>query len=75
MQTPVEYLLEKLARKHNDFQALTFYHDHKEEIEEAKQMEKDHVMMAFNDGRVSCIFKEVKTADQYYKLTYKPETI
>jgi hypothetical protein len=39
------------------------------------ETEKDHIMMAFNDGRVSGIFKEVKTADQYYKLTYKPETI
>ena len=39
------------------------------------ETEKDHIMMAFNDGRVGGIFKEFKTADQYYNQTYKPETI
>jgi hypothetical protein len=40
-QTAVEWLVEQLARKHNEFQALTFYYDHKDEIEQAKQMEKE----------------------------------
>jgi|APGre2960657404_1045060.scaffolds.fasta_scaffold666180_1 hypothetical protein len=75
MKTPVEWLIEQIATKESEYQAMIFYYDHQKEIEEAKQMEKDHIMMAFNDGRVSGIFKQPKTADQYYKLTYKPETI
>jgi hypothetical protein len=40
-KSAVDWLVEQLARKHNEFQALTFYYDHKEEIEQAKQMEKE----------------------------------
>ena len=43
-QTAVEWLVEQLARKHNEFQALTFYYDHKDEIEQAKQMEKEQMI-------------------------------
>ena len=34
------------------------------------ETEKDHIMMAFNDGRVNGLLWQKKTADQYYKLTY-----
>jgi hypothetical protein len=40
-QTAVEWLVEKLAGKHNEFQALTFYYEHKEEIEKAKAIEEE----------------------------------
>lgn len=40
-QTAVDWLVEQLAKKHNEFQALTFYYDHQEEIQQAKQMEYD----------------------------------
>ena len=70
-QTAAEWLVEQLARKHNEFQALTFYYDHKEEIEQAKQMEKEHLMMAYNDGRVNAGLKQSKKSEQYYNETYK----
>ena len=69
-QTAAEWLVEQLARKHKEFQALTFYYDHKEEIEQAKQMEKDHLMMAYNDGRVNAGLKQSKKSEQYYNETY-----
>jgi hypothetical protein len=42
-----------------------------QKAQELLASEKEHVMMAFNDGKVSGIFKQAKTADQYYKLTYQ----
>jgi len=49
-QTAVEWLVEQLARKHNEFQALTFYYDHKEEIEQAKQIEKEQMKEMYLKG-------------------------
>jgi hypothetical protein len=49
-KTAVEWLVEQLARKHNEFQALTFYHDHNEEIEQAKAMEKDQMKNMYLKG-------------------------
>ena len=49
MKTAIEWLVEQLARKHNEFQALTFYYDHKEEIEQAKAMEKEQIADAFRN--------------------------
>jgi hypothetical protein len=48
--TAVEWLVEQLARKHNEFQALTFYYDHKEEIEQAKLMEKEQMKNMYLKG-------------------------
>jgi len=48
--TAVEWLVIQLAKKHNEFQALTFYHDHHEEIKQAKQIEKDQIEKAFVSG-------------------------
>jgi hypothetical protein len=50
-QTAVEWLIEQLARKNNEFQALTFYYDHKEEIEQAKEMEKWQIIDAHCEGQ------------------------
>ncbi len=38
--------------------------------QESIEKESDHIMMAFNDGRVNGLLWQKKTADQYYKLTY-----
>ena len=35
-------------------------------------MEKEHLMMAFNDGRVNAGLKLNRTSEQYYNETYKP---
>jgi hypothetical protein len=34
------------------------------------QMEKEHLMMAFNDGRVNAGLKLNRTSEQYYNETY-----
>lgn len=49
-QTAVEWLVEQLARKNNEFQSLTFYYDHKEEIEQAKQMEQEQLKEMYLNG-------------------------
>ena len=64
-QTAVEWLIEQLARKNNEFQALTFYYDHKEEIEQAKEMEKDQICNAYTDGLEGPYIG----AGEYYKKT------
>ncbi len=65
-QTAVDWLVEQLARKHNEFQALTFYYDHKEEIEKAKAMEKDHICNAYVEGLEGLYMG----AEEYYEKTY-----
>lgn len=39
-------------------------------FEEAKEIEKNHIKMAFNDGRVTTAFKKIKNSDDYYTETY-----
>jgi hypothetical protein len=63
-KTAIEWLVEQLARKQNEFQALTFYYDYKEEIEQAKQMEKDQITKAYNSAI------PFKFGEEYYKKTY-----
>jgi len=41
-----------------------------EEFEQAKQMEKEHIKMAYNDGRTNGLLKLKKTSEEYYNLTY-----
>jgi len=72
-QTAVDWLVERLARKHNEFQALTFYYDHKEEIEQAKQIEKDNIIKARVDGDENHTFNSLmrqEYAEDYYKENY-----
>lgn len=72
-QTAVEWLVEQLARKHNEFQALTFYYDHKDEIEQAKQMEKKQIIDARIDGDENHTFNSMvreEYANDYYNETY-----
>jgi hypothetical protein len=33
-------------------------------------MEKEHTMMAYNDGRINQGLKQSKSSEQYYKETY-----
>ena len=66
-QTAVDWLVEQLARKNNEFQALTFYYDHKEEIEKAKAMEKEQIVNAFEQG---IEFAFPTNGSYYYNQTY-----
>lgn len=73
--TAVEWLIEQLARKNNEFQALTFYYDHKEEIEQAKAMEKKQMIDAHIEGqRVFDNYKHTQwttdQAEKYYNETH-----
>ena len=67
MKTAVEWLVEQLARKNNEFQALTFYYDHKEEIQQAKEMEKEQINKACYDGYYQ---EELYDTRNYYDQTY-----
>jgi len=67
-QTAVEWLVEKLNIKYgnNDF-IIT----HINEIEQAKEMEKEQIINAWSDGKFEssgCI-----EAEQYYNETFKSE--
>jgi hypothetical protein len=72
-QTSVEWLVEQLARKHNEFQALTFYYDHRDEIEQAKQMEKEQMIAFANDVSREILNENIHSPfsiEQYYNETY-----
>ena len=72
MKTPLQELMQWFNERPEYDKSSECY----EIMQKAQELlidEANHLMMAFNDGRVSGIFKEVKTADQYYKLTYKNE--
>ncbi len=72
-QTAVEWLIEQLAKKHNEFQALTFYYDHKDQIEQAKKMEKEQIIDANIAGMEFIPVdpnKYQQDAEQYYNETY-----
>ena len=65
-QTAIEWLMDKLP-------TIDKYDPYYEDIiQQAKAMEKEHLMMAFNDGRVNAGLKLNRTSEQYYNETYKP---
>jgi hypothetical protein len=68
-QTAVDILCGKLAMKLGIPQAITFYIDHQEEIKEAKEMEKEQIIDAYNE---SWHFRDkpYETAQKYYNETY-----
>jgi len=71
-QTAVDILCGKLAMKLGIPQAITFYIDHQEEIKEAKEMEKEQIILSIaknlpiEDG----VLTAVQKAEQYYNETY-----
>jgi hypothetical protein len=60
-QTAVEWLYDKLF--------FAGYAVNPEWKEQAKEMEKEHLMMAFNDGKVNSILKK-RNSEEYYNETY-----
>jgi len=40
-----------------------------EKFQQAKEMEKEQIMMAFNDGKVNTVLKK-RNSEQYYNETY-----
>ena len=57
-QTAVEWLVEELTKNGHNFKL------YKKEIEQAKEMEKQQIMDAYNELYVS-------TGEQYYNETFK----
>ena len=66
-QTTVEWLIEKLDQNF-DYVADTL-------IEQAKQMEKEQIKQAYNDGKAAVIHIENNMSlDEYYDKTFKNKT-
>jgi hypothetical protein len=66
-QTAVEWLIEKLDQNF-DYVADTL-------IEQAKQMEKEQIKQAYNDGKAAVInIKNNMSLEEYYDKTFKNET-
>jgi hypothetical protein len=71
-QTAVMWLISRLALVDNSpFQAISFYHDNKDLIEKAKEMEKQQIAKAYANGVVNeiSIYNTI-TGEEYYNETY-----
>jgi hypothetical protein len=69
-QTAVEWLIEEL--NDNGFSHLDLAADI---IEQAKEMEKENIKQAYNDGKAAVIHIENNMSlEEYYDKTYKNET-
>jgi len=65
-QTAVEWLAEQLVPKAMlTYDAITY-----NAIQQAKQMEKEQIMNAYSDGRISVIAVTKIPSEQYYNETY-----
>ena len=60
MVTAVEWLRSKLLIKDSELENL---------FEQAKAMEKEQIMMAFNDGKVNFVLNK-RNSERYYNETY-----
>jgi hypothetical protein len=64
-QTAVSWLISQLALVNNSpFEAIAFYHDNKDLIEKAKQMEKEQITKAYNSAI------PFKFGEEFYNQTY-----
>jgi hypothetical protein len=68
-QTAVEWIQQQVKQ-----QGITHYFSLTEILERAKEMEKEQIMQAYNDGKFSIInIEKNKSLEQYYNETYKKE--
>ncbi len=66
-QTAVEWLIDKLP--------LIQQEGLRDEIEQAKEMEKEQIKQAYNDGKAAVInIKNNMSLEEYYDKTFKNET-
>jgi len=65
-QTAIEWLLKEI----NERNGFIFTIHYEELFNQAKAMEKEQIMMAYNDGRVNQGLKQNKNSEQYYEETY-----
>jgi len=67
IQTAVEYIIDKV--KSTEWQDMFIWH--KEEVfEQAKKLEKEQIMNAYNDGRICIKPLDVMVEEEYYNQTY-----
>tara|TARA_R110000868_G_scaffold798_5_gene5859 strand:- start:1613 stop:1852 length:240 start_codon:yes stop_codon:yes gene_type:complete len=69
-QSSIDILCGKLAMKLGIPQAITFYIDHQEEIAEAREMHKEEIEEAHNQGYGSGMIDDQITPKQYYNETF-----
>ena len=77
-QTAVEWLVEKLNQCEPMYSGVRS-NEHKEHleklVEQAKEMEKENIMQAYNDGKAAVInIKNNMSLEEYYDKTFKNET-
>ena len=63
--TAVEWMVEELAYHYGSVNI-----NNTVIVEQAKAMEKNHICMAYNDGRVNAGLKLNRTSEEYYTVTY-----
>jgi hypothetical protein len=68
-QTAIEWLVDELNQK-IDFIPMDKWDMIRDIIQKAIAMEKEHLMMAFNDGKVNSVLNK-RNSEQYYNETYK----
>lgn len=72
MNTPLKELIERLENRKD---INSYYRSAISTIVRLAysylQSEKEHIQMAFNDGKISQSFKNGKTAEDYFNKTYK----
>ena len=66
-QTAVEWLENQLKLRANDWIEVNLY------IEQAKEMEKEQIKFAYNDGAQDMFEGKYKAMQDYYKKTYGGE--
>jgi len=64
-QTAVEWLIEQWPILESQLPSWL--------IEQAKAMEKEQILNAFENGEVCTLFKNEDTSEQYYNETFKSE--
>jgi hypothetical protein len=65
MKTAMQELIERL--ENSGLNLLSYDYDI---FKEALEKEKEHIMMAYNDGFLNAGLKQWKTSTEYYNQTY-----
>jgi len=69
-QTAVDWLVQELSKK-GDY-GLGFYLEHKDEIIQAKEMEKEQMCVFFQSFEYEYFNGNVSSIDEHYDKTFKP---
>jgi hypothetical protein len=67
MKTALEWLFEQYNKHDNEEIPISFYIF----IEHALQMEKEQILLAWENGSLPAMLKEYKCSRDYFKETYK----